>query len=120
MIHGSRYDYSKVEDDAVDEEVRELLVKLYSTDTIIIVSWREDSCRGETESWLYNNKIPFSALYMRWALDNRNDAIVKKEIAETYILPMYNVRGVFDDRNRVVATWREMGLTCFQVAYGDF
>jgi hypothetical protein len=27
---------------------------------------------------------------------------------------------VFDDRNQVVDMWRSNGLTCFQVAKGDF
>lgn len=27
---------------------------------------------------------------------------------------------VFDDRNSVVKMWRLLGLTCFQVAEGDF
>ena len=27
---------------------------------------------------------------------------------------------VFDDRNQVVDMWRKNGLTCFQVADGDF
>lgn len=57
---------------------------------------------------------------MRGVDDLRNDAIVKKELAERYILPMYNVRGVFDDRDRVVKMWRELGLTCYQCAYGSF
>ena len=31
-----------------------------------------------------------------------------------------NVAMVFDDRNQVVDMWRQNGLTCFQVADGDF
>jgi len=31
-----------------------------------------------------------------------------------------NVAMVFDDRNQVVDMWRKNGLTCFQVAEGDF
>jgi hypothetical protein len=30
------------------------------------------------------------------------------------------IKGVFDDRNQVVKMWREKGLTCFQVAEGNF
>jgi len=33
----------------------------------------------------------------------------------------YDVLLVLDDRNQVVDMWRkELGLTCFQVDYGDF
>ena len=31
-----------------------------------------------------------------------------------------NVAMVFDDRNQVVDMWRQNGLTCFQVADGNF
>jgi hypothetical protein len=31
-----------------------------------------------------------------------------------------NVAMVFDDRQQVVDMWRSNGLTCFQVADGDF
>ena len=31
-----------------------------------------------------------------------------------------NVAMVFDDRQQVVDMWRQNGLTCFQVADGDF
>ena len=31
-----------------------------------------------------------------------------------------NVVAVFDDRDKVVNMWREIGLTCMQVAYGNF
>jgi hypothetical protein len=31
-----------------------------------------------------------------------------------------DVVAVFDDRDKVVNMWRENGLTCMQVAYGNF
>ena len=31
-----------------------------------------------------------------------------------------NIVGVFDDRQKVVDMWRKNGLTCFQVADGNF
>jgi hypothetical protein len=57
---------------------------------------------------------------MRKTDDNRKDCIVKKEIYETFIKDKYNVLFVMDDRNQVVNMWREQGLTCFQVADGNF
>ena len=57
---------------------------------------------------------------MRQAGDNRDDRIVKREIYEREIKGRYNVRFVLDDRNKVVALWRDLGLPCFQVADGDF
>lgn len=46
---------------------------------------------------------------------------MKRELYETFVEGKYNVRLVLDDRNQVVDMWRdELGLTCFQVAPGDF
>jgi hypothetical protein len=59
-------------------------------------------------------------LFMRKTGDIRSDDIVKREIYETHIKPEWNVVCVLDDRQRVVDMWREIGLTCLQVDYGDF
>ena len=57
---------------------------------------------------------------MRKAGDQRSDAIVKREIYEQQIRGKFNVHCVFDDRQSVVDLWRSLGLSCFQVADGDF
>jgi len=46
--------------------------------------------------------------------------VVKAEIFDREIRGNWNVEGVFDDRKSVVQFWRSLGLTCFQVADGDF
>jgi hypothetical protein len=45
---------------------------------------------------------------------------VKRELFEKHVLPNYYVEFILDDRQQVVDEWRRMGLTCFQVAPGDF
>ena len=117
----SPYDYTKVSTDVPNHNIT-MIARLLSQSglPIILVSGREDSCRFETVEWLNENLIPFSYLYMRKAMDTRNDAIVKREIYEEIIKPRYNVLAVFDDRNRVVDMWRSLGLTCLQVDYGNF
>lgn len=57
---------------------------------------------------------------MRRADDERDDAIVKYEIYRDFIAPEFDVQIAFDDRDRVVKMWRQVGLTCAQVDYGDF
>jgi len=52
--------------------------------------------------------------------DYRDDRIIKEEIYREKIAPVYNALFVLDDRDRVVAMWRDLGLTCLQVANGDF
>lgn len=128
MTDRSPYDYTKVDTDIVDENVRDIVLRYSHRDMmeeipdtyILIVSGREDACRAETEKWLADNRIPYDEFYMRKAGDGRNDAIVKKEIYDTYIKPRFNVRFVLDDRDRVVEMWRKEGLKVLQVAEGDF
>jgi hypothetical protein len=57
---------------------------------------------------------------MRKHNDYRSDDIVKKEMYFEYIQPKYNVVCVFDDRDKVVKMWRDLGILCCQVYYGDF
>jgi hypothetical protein len=57
---------------------------------------------------------------MRAAGDTRADAVVKRELFDAHIRDRYAVTAVFDDRDSVVAMWRGLGLTVFQVAYGAF
>lgn len=57
---------------------------------------------------------------MRPENDYRKDTIIKREIYEKEILNKFNVLFVLDDRDCVVEQWRDMGLTCLQVAEGDF
>jgi hypothetical protein len=66
--------------------------------------------------------VPISnwELLMRTEGDHRSDDIVKKEIYEKRIAPQYDVVIVFDDRDKVVKMWRDLGLLCGQVYYGDF
>lgn len=116
----SPYDYTKVSTDKVNRDVARMFKEIKDKHPIIIVSGREDSCQEATKQWLLDNELYYSDLIMREAGDKRDDRIVKREIYEKYIKGKYNVLGVFDDRDRVVEMWRSLGLTCFQVDYGNF
>lgn len=37
-----------------------------------------------------------------------------------FVVPTKEILCVLDDRNKVVKMWRELGLTCLQMAEGDF
>ena len=117
----SPYDWSKVHLDTLHEPVAEIANMIKMTqDKVIVVSGRDGACRELTEKWLSEYFIEYDELLMRPAGDNRKDSLVKAEIFWRDIAPKYNVFGVFDDRNSVVEMWRDLGLTCFQVAPGDF
>ncbi|MEV2222680.1 AAA family ATPase [Nocardia vinacea] len=123
MTGRSPYDYSRVGEDAQDFEVRQVFKSLaYSDNTpsMIFVSGRSDDCREVTSDWLSAHAFSVDALYMRKSGDDRDDAVVKLEIFNKHIRGNYNVLGVFDDRDRVVSMWRQLGLKCFQVQPGDF
>lgn len=64
--------------------------------------------------------MPSYQLFMRETDDKRKDHVVKLELYKKYIDGNYNVEAVFDDRQRVVDMWRDIGLTVFQVADGNF
>ena len=114
----SPYDAAKCEQDIVNEPVRSILQT--SGKKIIFVSGREDKFKPQTLAWLKKHNISFDALHMRKSGDLRKDSIVKKEIYNEFILDKYNVAFVLDDRDQVVRLWRDLGLTCLQVDYGDF
>lgn len=120
----SPYDASRALEDTLNDPIGNIL-EVYAHQTfievkIIFVSGREEKHRPQTEAWLKKHKISYEVLYLRPTGDRRPDNIIKKEIYETNIKPKFDVLFVLDDRDKVVKMWREEGLTCLQVAYGDF
>lgn len=87
---------------------------------VIIFSGRNEDSEMETTRWLKENVVNYDEIHMRKIGDIRNDSIVKREMFDQFIVDKYNVGFVVDDRDRVVEMWRELGLTCLQVAPGDF
>jgi predicted kinase len=88
---------------------------------LVFVSGREDLAKEETVRWLGDKCGLFDyVLHMRKTGDNRKDSLVKEEIYKEHILPNYFVDFVLDDRKQVVDHMRELGLTVFQVAPGNF
>jgi len=117
----SPYDPTLYHTDKPNEDVIALVVSLWELGyTIIGVSGRDEDYREATENWWHDQGVPFEEFYMRPSGDKRKDDIIKDELYEKHIAGRYNVMGVLDDRDRVVAMWRAKGLTVFQVADGDF
>lgn len=90
---------------------------------IVFCTGRRESVRNITQVWL-NHKFlrHFHAdeLLMRHDGDFRHDTIVKPELLIEAGISTDRIFMVLEDRNSMVAKWREMGLTCLQVADGDF
>lgn len=109
----------------LEDEVNNSIAEIVHTEqeignSVIIVSGRNGKYKDQTMQWLDKNHISYQYFFMRKADDTRKDVIVKKEIYDTEIKGKFNISFVLDDRNQVVEMWRQEGLTCLQVADGDF
>jgi predicted kinase len=118
----SPYDMRRVGEDAPN---RAVIAAVRAMDAagygVVYCSGRDDSARAATQAWLDRHVgVPYHGLHMRRVGDARRDSVVKREIFDREIRDRYRVVGVFDDRDQVVRMWRELGLTVFQVAEGDF
>jgi predicted kinase len=118
----SPYDAMSAHIDAPNEPVIAAVRAMHAAGyRIIYCSGRTDDAREVTAQWLDKHVgVPYEALHMRVTGDTRRDSIVKTEIFNEHIRHNYRVVAVFDDRNQVVRAWRDLGLTVFQVAEGDF
>lgn len=89
--------------------------------SVIIVSGRYNKYLDKTIEWLRKHEINYDSIYMpRGDLDHRKDVKLKKEIYDNHIKDKYEILFALDDRNQVVEFWRELGITVFQVADGNF
>lgn len=116
------HDYHLVGMDRPKEDVIGVVQALMADDyRIVVMSGRKDSCRDATVEWLDKHiGREYDGPFMRAADDNRPDFVVKAELFDQHVRHRYNVIGALDDRNQVVALWRSMGITCLQVADGNF
>ncbi len=120
----SPYNASRAEEDELNEAVHfvyDAIRRGSPSTAMILVTGRDERWRPETERWLARHDIAYDGLFMRPPGDRRKDTVVKREIYERHIVEHYTVRVVFEDRDQVVRLWRDdLGLPCFQVAWGDF
>jgi acid phosphatase class B len=106
-------------------EVIQLVQDLYeSGNQIIFCTGRRESCREATRDW-FKKYFKFSLtsrslLVMRPNNDFRHDTEVKPEMLKNAGIELDTIAFVLEDRNSMVAKWRELGLICLQVAEGDF
>jgi FMN phosphatase YigB (HAD superfamily) len=95
---------------------------------IAIFSGRSHATDEMTRWWLAKHDVPWNILKMRptnnkykWMPDEKLKLQWFNEtFAEDENMSEAEVVAVFDDRDKVVNMWREIGLTCMQVAPGNF
>lgn len=136
-IHTTRgpYDAERCDEDAVDDTVSDIVHGYaysmssggYVDHRVVFLSGREgtDEIRKKTLFWL-DREFGVAGLGDNWELhmrsegDKRPDFVVKYELFNEYIRGKYNPFYALDDRDQVVRLWREVGLKCLQVSYGNF
>ena len=85
---------------------------------VLIYSGRSSKVMDKTIAWLEFYKVQYDHLRMRVEEDFTPDNELKKKWAEEW--GINRIAMVFDDRAKVVKMWRELGITCLQVAEGNF
>lgn len=121
-VDRSPFDWDRVDEDLPKWDVINMVKALSTNYNIVFVSGRDAVCREKTLKWIKEH-FGWSdiTLFMRPEGNDQKDSIIKKNIFFDKVNPQYYIDLVVDDRDQVVQMWREeMGLTCVQVAYGNF
>lgn len=88
---------------------------------IIVMSGRDGISKKDTIWSLNEAGIEFDEIHMRAENDTRPDWKVKGELFDAHIRERFNIMFCLDDRDQVVDFYRKtLGLTVFQVNYGNF
>ena len=90
---------------------------------VVIFSGRSKETKEVTRLWLKQFNIPFDVLKMRpmsTEFKFMPDNLLKKKWMDDLFPNTDDILCVFDDRDKVVKMWRDSGITCFQVAEGNF
>lgn len=113
--------FSACKDDKAVLPVIETMRGLQVTGDVEIWTGRSEEARPQTNFWFRSLWLGGIPLRMRKAGDHRHDDVLKKEWLNA-MAPEERSRltAVFEDRARVVQMWRQAGVTCFQVAAGEF
>lgn len=109
---------SCVEDHPNTPVIEALKAHVAAGHRVEIWSGRSDEVEAETRDWLTAQGVdPALLTNMRAQTDYTPDYELKRRW-----LKKCDARpdAIYDDRDSVVAMWREEGVPCFQVAPGDF
>lgn len=91
---------------------------------IVFCSCRFDTELEKTREWIrihfYVKELADARLLLRSKLDKREDQEIKPDLLKKAGINFDDIYLVLEDRNQVVKFWRDNGLTCIQVADGDF
>ncbi len=120
--------YAACDKDQPNEPVINTMERLrFSGADVWVFSGRSDEVRDKTVAWLSQHtsfmtwELEGPVLTMRAAGDYTADDVLKRQWLDSMLIDdRRRLVAAFDDRDRVVAMWREAGVPCFQVAPGEF
>jgi len=119
--------YAACDKDAPNEPVISTMERLRLSSDVWIFSGRSDEVRDKTVAWLaqhtsfLTHELQGPMLTMRAAGDYTADDVLKRQWLDAMLVDdRRRLVAAFDDRDRVVAMWRDAGVPCFQVAPGEF
>lgn len=115
--------YEHCDEDEPIDEMCQLVADLFVLGRdIVFCTGRRESVREKTRNWLTQNVISTydDELLMRKDGDWRHDTEVKPELLQKAGITPDDVYLILEDRDSMVAKWRELGYRCLQVADGKF
>ena len=89
-----------------------------ASNAIVVVTARSSKWRDYTIMWLDKYDISFDHLYMRIEADFRHDYVVKADILKAIKKDGFNPVHAWDDSPKVIALWRENGISVTEVRAG--
>ena len=106
--------------DSPIQDVIELVKVLRHDYEIIFCTGRGKIAFMKTFKWIEQHLCFTAPLLMRADGDHRHDIVVKPELLADADIDLDDIQFILEDRNSMVLHWRSLGLTCLQVAEGDF
>ena len=85
-----------------------------------VFSGRDAISYNETLEWLQKHRVLANFIRMRPIGSNTPDEVLKKQWLDEELNAGEEIMCVFDDRDKVVKMWRDNGILCMQVNYGNF
>lgn len=115
--------YEHCDEDESIEDMCRLVEDFYEWGYhIVFCTGRRESVREKTREWIKQHlAIGWNyGLLMRKDKDWRHDTEVKPELLTKAGGTLDNVYLILEDRDSMVAKWRELGYRCLQVTDGKF
>lgn len=102
--------YNNVENDPVNEEIKNIILEKKSDNTIILLTGRPQELEVITKVWLTKNKVPYNFLFMRENGDHTPNAEYKEKVYTDLIEPEFEITLAIDDKTTTSDMWAKKGI----------